>query len=259
MATPSSTFLKAGPTITAAPPDFKDRAGVYSTSAFQCRSSLEEEAMVKPQFLLSLALAVGMSACAEPSAQRQPETTTAPGRGAAQPAGRGGAGGLVGSPEQQAKQAELEKSTPQLKVTEEVLQAGRSPARRSARRSASPRTPPATCSCSRRTGKTATVKGSAASMLFEFDPSLKFVKEWGPNNYAAGLRAHRARRQGRQRLDGRRRLEHGRQVPSRRQRGDGARPEGRAARLARALRRGRREARRHAAGAAAASSIVRPT
>jgi DNA-binding beta-propeller fold protein YncE len=43
-----------------------------------------------------------------------------------------------------------------------------------------------------RTGKTATVKGSAASMLFEFDPSLKFVKEWGPNNYAAGF-AHTVR------------------------------------------------------------------
>ena len=43
-----------------------------------------------------------------------------------------------------------------------------------------------------RTGKTATVKGSAASMLFEFDPSLKFVKERGPNNYAAGF-AHTVR------------------------------------------------------------------
>jgi DNA-binding beta-propeller fold protein YncE len=29
-------------------------------------------------------------------------------------------------------------------------------------------------------------------MLFEFDPNLKFVKEWGPNNYAAGF-AHTVR------------------------------------------------------------------
>lgn len=43
-----------------------------------------------------------------------------------------------------------------------------------------------------RTGKTATVKGSAASMLFEFDQNLKFVKEWGPNNYASGF-AHTVR------------------------------------------------------------------
>ena len=38
----------------------------------------------------------------------------------------------------------------------------------------------------------AQVKGSAASMLFEFDPALKYVKEWGPNNYAAGF-AHTVR------------------------------------------------------------------
>src|SRR4029453_15932474 len=56
--------LKAGPTILAAPPDFKDRPGVYSTSAFQRDSRLEEEAMVKPQFLLTLVLAAGLSACA---------------------------------------------------------------------------------------------------------------------------------------------------------------------------------------------------
>jgi hypothetical protein len=152
---------------------------------------LEEEAIVKPQFLLSLALAAGMAACAEPAAQRQPETTTAPGRGAAQPAGRGGAGGLVGNPEQQAKQAALEKSTPQFKVTEEVLKLT-IPGQTIGEAVGVAKNARGHLFVFSRTGKTATVKGSAASMLFEFDPSLKYVKEWGPNNYAAAF-AHTVR------------------------------------------------------------------
>ena len=152
---------------------------------------MEEEAIVKPQFLLTLALAAGMAACAEPSAQRQPETTTAPGRGAAQPAGRGGAGGLVGNPEQQAKQAALEKSTPQFKVTEEVLKLT-IPGQTIGEAVGVAKNARGHLFVFSRTGKTATVKGSAASMLFEFDPSLKYVKEWGPNNYAAAF-AHTVR------------------------------------------------------------------
>jgi len=147
--------------------------------------------MVKPQFLLGLALAAGMCACAEPSAQRQPEATTPPGRGAAQPPGRGGAGGLVGNAEQQAKQAALEKSTPQLKVTEEVLKLT-IPGQTIGEAVGVAKNKAGHLFVFTRTGKTATVKGSAASMLFEFDPSLKFVKEWGPNNYAAGF-AHTVR------------------------------------------------------------------
>ena len=146
---------------------------------------------MKPQFLLSLALAAGMAACAEPAAQRQPETTTAPGRGAAQPAGRGGAGGLVGNPEQQAKQAALEKSTPQFKVTEEVLKLT-IPGQTIGEAVGVAKNARGHLFVFSRTGKTATVKGSAASMLFEFDPSLKYVKEWGPNNYAAAF-AHTVR------------------------------------------------------------------
>jgi hypothetical protein len=145
--------------------------------------------MVKPQFLLTLALAAGMLACAEPSAQRQPETSTPPGRGAAPPAGRGG--GLAGTQEQQAKQAALEKSTPQLKVTEEVLKLT-IPGQTIGEAVGVAKNARGHLFVFTRTGKTATVKGSAASMLFEFDPSLKFVKEWGPNNYAAGF-AHTVR------------------------------------------------------------------
>jgi hypothetical protein len=147
--------------------------------------------MMKPHIVITLALAVAMSACAEPSAQRQPEPAGQgrEGRGAAQPAGRGG--GLAGNAEQQAKQAALEKNTPQLKVTEEVLKLT-IPGQTIGEAVGVAKNSRGHLFVFTRTGKTATVKGSAASMLFEFDPSLKFVKEWGPNNYAAGF-AHTVR------------------------------------------------------------------
>ena len=109
-------------------------------------------------------------------------------------------GGLAGTPEQQAKQAELEKNTPQLKVTEEVLELT-VPGETIGEAVGVAKNSQGHLFVFSRTGKTATVKGSAASMLFEFDQNLKFVKQWGPNNYACRLRAHRPRRQGRQRVD----------------------------------------------------------
>jgi hypothetical protein len=147
--------------------------------------------MMKPHLTMTLALAVAMTACAEPSAQRQPEPAGQGREGrAAQPAGRGG-GGLAGNSEQQAKQAALEKNTPQLKVTEEVLKLA-IPGQTIGEAVGVAKNARGHLFVFTRTGKTATVKGSAASMLFEFDPSLKFVKEWGPNNYAAGF-AHTVR------------------------------------------------------------------
>ena len=147
--------------------------------------------MMKPHIVMTLALAVAMTACAEPSAQRPPEPAGQgrEGRGAAPPAGRGG--GLAGNAEQQAKQAALEKNTPQLKVTEEVLKLT-IPGQTIGEAVGVAKNSRGHLFVFTRTGKTATVKGSAASMLFEFDPSLKFVKEWGPNNYAAGF-AHTVR------------------------------------------------------------------
>ena len=100
-------------------------------------------------------------------------------------------GGLAGSPEQQAKQAELEKATPQLKVTEEVLRLN-VPGQTIGEAVGVAKNSKGHLFVFSRTGKTATVKGSAASMLFEFDQDLKFVKEWGPNNYASGF-AHTVR------------------------------------------------------------------
>jgi len=43
-----------------------------------------------------------------------------------------------------------------------------------------------------RTGKGGIARGGTAAELFEFDPTLKFVKEWGQDNYAASF-AHSVR------------------------------------------------------------------
>jgi len=140
---------------------------------------------MKMRVILALAMSVGIAACAQQQAAQEPAATEQKAAPAAP------AGGMSGTTEAQAKQAELEKNTPQLKVTEEVL-----------RLNVPGQTIGETVGVSKnsqghlfvfsRTGKTATVKGSAASMVFEFDQNLKFVKEWGPNNYASGF-AHTVR------------------------------------------------------------------
>ena len=38
-----------------------------------------------------------------------------------------------------------------------------------------------------RSGNVGPAKGATASQLFEFDPTLKFVKQWGQDNYAASF------------------------------------------------------------------------
>ena len=137
--------------------------------------------------IVGVALALGMVACAPqpstPPAAATPSASPAP----AAPAG----GGLAGNAEQQAKQAELEKATPKLTVTEEVLPLT-IPGQTIGEAVGVARNAAGHLFVFSRTGKTAQVKGSAASMLFEFDPNLRFVKEWGPNNYAAGF-AHTVR------------------------------------------------------------------
>jgi hypothetical protein len=148
---------------------------------------------MKTRIIVSLALAVGIAACAQQQPEPAGEGSAAPASpaGAAAPAGRGGGGGLAGSAEQQAKQAELEKNAPKLNVTEEVLKLS-IPGQTIGEAVGVAKNSRGHLFVLSRTGKTATVKGSAASLLFEFDPSLKFVKEWGPNNYAAAF-AHTVR------------------------------------------------------------------
>lgn len=100
-------------------------------------------------------------------------------------------GGLAGTQEQQAKQAALEKATPQMKVTEEFLRLS-IPGETIGEAVGVAKNSKGHLFVFSRTGRTAVVKGSAASMLFEFDPAMKYVKQWGPNNYAAGF-AHTVR------------------------------------------------------------------
>jgi hypothetical protein len=144
--------------------------------------------------IIALALSAAIAACAQQQ-QAPPagEGSSAPAgqAPAGQAAGRGGGGGLAGTAEQQAKQADLEKNTPQLKIAEEVLKLS-IPGQTIGEAVGVAKNSKGHLFVFSRTGKTATVKGSAASMLFEFDPSLNFVKEWGPNNYAAGF-AHTVR------------------------------------------------------------------
>jgi len=140
--------------------------------------------------IMALAMTLSFAACAQqPAAQQGGEGSAAP---AARPAPAAPAGGgLNGTPEQQAKQAELEKNTPQLKVTEDVLKLS-VPGETIGETVGVAKNSQGHLFVFSRTGHTATVKGSAASMLFEFDQNLKFVKQWGPNNYAAGF-AHTVR------------------------------------------------------------------
>jgi hypothetical protein len=143
---------------------------------------------MKMRMIIAMALSVGIAACAQQQAAEQAaEQKPAAPAPAAPPAG----GGLAGSPEQQAKQAALEKATPQMKVTEEFLRLS-VPGQTIGEAVGVAKNSKGHLFVFSRTGKTATVKGSAASMLFEFDPNLKFVKEWGPNNYASGF-AHTVR------------------------------------------------------------------
>ena len=144
---------------------------------------------MKMRVILALAMSVGIAACAQQQAAQQPAATEQKAAPAAPAAPAGG--GMNGTPEQQAKQAELEKNTPQLKVTEETLRLN-VPGQTIGETVGVAKNSQGHLFVFSRTGKTATVKGSAASMLFEFDQNLKFIKQWGPNNYAAGF-AHTVR------------------------------------------------------------------
>jgi hypothetical protein len=99
--------------------------------------------------------------------------------------------GLNGTPEFQAQQAALEKTYPQLNVTDEYM-----------RLSIPGYTMGQTMGVSTnskghlfvysRTNPQGIARGATAAMLWEFDQSGKFVKEWAPRNYAASF-AHAVR------------------------------------------------------------------
>lgn len=146
---------------------------------------------MKMRVIMAMALAAGLAACAQPAAPPAAEQKEGAAPAAAPAAPAGGGGGLAGTPEQRAKQEDLEKNTPKLKIAEEVLRLN-VPGQTIGEAVGVAKNSRGHLFVYSRTGKTATVKGSAASMLFEFDPNLRFVKEWGPNNYASGF-AHTVR------------------------------------------------------------------
>ncbi len=90
-----------------------------------------------------------------------------------------------------AKQAELEKATPQLQVTEEVLTLV-IPGHTIGEAVGVAKNSKGHLFVFTRSGNAGPAKGATASQLFEFDPNLKFVKQWGPDNYAVSF-AHTVR------------------------------------------------------------------
>jgi len=98
------------------------------------------------------------------------------------------------SPEQQAalaRQAALEDSTPRLQITEEVLSLV-VPGHTIGEAVGVAKNSKGHLFVFTRSGNAGPARGSTASQLFEFDQSLKFVKQWGPDNYAASF-AHTVR------------------------------------------------------------------
>lgn len=138
---------------------------------------------MKIGLLTTMALSLGLAACSSSPVEQTVHAQA--------PAPAQGGGGMQGTAEQRAKQEALEKATPQLKIKEEVLRLN-VPGQTIGETVGVAKNSKGHLFVFSRTGKTATVKGSAAAMLFEFDPNLKFVKEWGPNMYASGF-AHTVR------------------------------------------------------------------
>jgi DNA-binding beta-propeller fold protein YncE len=90
-----------------------------------------------------------------------------------------------------AKQEALEKSTPQLQITEEVLPLS-IPGHTIGETEGITKNSKGHMFVYSRTGQAGSSRGGTAAELFEFDQNLKFVKQWGPDNYAASF-AHSVR------------------------------------------------------------------
>jgi hypothetical protein len=97
----------------------------------------------------------------------------------------------LNSPEAYAKQAVLEKSIPQMQITEDVLQLT-VPGQTIGETVGVSKNSKGHLFVYTRTGPGGVARGGTAAMLFEFDENNKFVKLWGPNNYAASF-AHSVR------------------------------------------------------------------
>src|SRR3984957_9729019 len=102
--------------------------------------------------------------------------------------------GRGGNPEREAavaKQLTLEAATPKLQITEEVLPLT-VPGETIGETEGVSMNSKGHLFVYSRTGTAGISRGGTAAMLFEFDEKLKFVKIWGPNNYALSF-AHNVR------------------------------------------------------------------
>jgi len=140
----------------------------------------EEEAIVKRFITVFMVMLLGVVGYA----QRE-------GGGAQAPAPAAGRGP---SPEQQAalaKQDALEKSTPQLQITEEVLKLA-VPGHTIGEATGVTKDSKGHLYVFTRSGNSGPARGATASQIFEFDQNYKFVKQWGQDMYGSSF-AHTVR------------------------------------------------------------------
>lgn len=97
----------------------------------------------------------------------------------------------ISTPEQIAKQTEFEKTIPKMAITDEFLQLS-IPGETMGETVGVARNSKGHLFVYSRTNPQGISRGGTAAMLFEFDENLKFVKQWGPHNYAASF-AHSVR------------------------------------------------------------------
>jgi len=91
--------------------------------------------------------------------------------------------GLAGSPEQQADQAALEANYPKMEITDQYLHLS-IPGQTMGQTVGVAQNSRGHLFVYSRSQNQGVARGGRAAMLWEFDENYKFVKEWGPNNYA---------------------------------------------------------------------------
>lgn len=99
--------------------------------------------------------------------------------------------GIAGSPTQQAEQAKLEEGYPKLQIDDKYLRLA-IPGNTMGETMGVATNSKGHLFVYTRTKNEGIARGGKAAMLFEFDQNYKFVKEWGPNNYAESF-AHAVR------------------------------------------------------------------
>ena len=99
--------------------------------------------------------------------------------------------GLAGTPEQHAEQAKLEESYPKLQVNDRYLRLS-IPGQTMGQTVGVATNSKGHLFVYSRSVNQGLARGGKAAMLWEFDQNYKFVKEWGPNNYAEAF-AHAVR------------------------------------------------------------------